>query len=184
MVRVVGNIDGGSTVVEFVPPSRQAAVSSLNSTSRNVLQRLPLVSIRVRVLLGSLLFLLPHQLSTHAYQRSTTETPREHYFVTKCGHRGVESCEGALQHHAGQARVCLLQRYPHDDQSRFLSASSAVIGWRLKLYIQESMTNEEDCVEIGMACADVCTALSRGLNEKSLRDLNNSVCAAIERLTT
>jgi hypothetical protein len=46
------------------------------------------------------------------------------------------------------------------------------------------MTNEEDCVEIGMACADVCTALSRGLNGKSLRDLNNSVCAAIERLTT
>jgi hypothetical protein len=46
------------------------------------------------------------------------------------------------------------------------------------------MTNEEDCVEIGLACADVCTALSRGLNGKSLRDLNNSVCAAIEQLTT
>ena len=86
MVRVVGNIDGRSTVVEFVPPSRQAAVSSLNRTPRNVLQRLPLVSIRVRVLLGSLSFLLPRRLSTNAYQRSTAETPREHYLIAKCGH--------------------------------------------------------------------------------------------------
>jgi hypothetical protein len=46
------------------------------------------------------------------------------------------------------------------------------------------MTNEEDCVEIGMACADVCTALSRGLNGKLLEDLNESVCEAIKRLTT
>ena len=38
------------------------------------------------------------------------------------------------------------------------------------------MTNEEDCVELGLACTDVCTALSRGLNGKMLKDLNNSVC--------
>jgi hypothetical protein len=50
-------------------------------------------------------------------------------------------------------------------------------------YIQESMTNEEDCVELGLACADVCTALSRGLNGKLLKDLNNSVCGAINQLT-
>jgi hypothetical protein len=42
----------------------------------------------------------------------------------------------------------------------------------------------EDCVELGLACADVCTALSRGLNGKSLNDLNDSVCEAIKRLTT
>jgi hypothetical protein len=45
------------------------------------------------------------------------------------------------------------------------------------------MANEEDCVEIGLACADVCTALSRGLNGKLLEDLNESVCEAIKRLT-
>ena len=50
--------------------------------------------------------------------------------------------------------------------------------------IQESMTNEEDCVELGLACADVCTALSRGLNGKLLKDLNNSAYEAIKQLTT
>ena len=46
------------------------------------------------------------------------------------------------------------------------------------------MTNEEDCVDLGLACADICTALSRGLNGKLLKDLNISVCEAIEQLTT
>jgi hypothetical protein len=45
---------------------------------------------------------------------------------------------------------------------------SALVGWRLIWCIQELMTNEEDCVELGLACADVCTALSRGLNGKLL----------------
>jgi hypothetical protein len=50
--------------------------------------------------------------------------------------------------------------------------------------MQESMTNEEDCVELGLACADVCTALSRGLDGKLLKDLNNPACEAINQLTT
>jgi hypothetical protein len=45
------------------------------------------------------------------------------------------------------------------------------------------MTNEEDCVELGLACADVCTALSRGVNGKLLNDLNDSACEAIKQLT-
>ena len=39
-----------------------------------------------------------------------------------------------------------------------------------------------DYVELGLACADVCTALERGLNGKKLNDLNNSVCEAINQL--
>ena len=46
------------------------------------------------------------------------------------------------------------------------------------------MINEEDCVELGLACADVCTALSRGLNGKLMKDLNDSVYGAIKQLTT
>jgi hypothetical protein len=45
------------------------------------------------------------------------------------------------------------------------------------------MTNEEDCVELGLACADVCTALSRGLNGKLSKDLSESVNEAIKQLT-
>ena len=44
--------------------------------------------------------------------------------------------------------------------------------------------NEADCVELGLACADVCTALSRGLNGRMLKDLNDPVNEAIKQLTT
>ena len=46
------------------------------------------------------------------------------------------------------------------------------------------MINQVDYVELGLACVDVCTALGRGLNGKKLNDLNNSVCEAINQLTT
>ena len=46
------------------------------------------------------------------------------------------------------------------------------------------MTNQVDYVELGLACADVCTALDRGLNGKKLSDLDNSMCEAIKQLTT
>ena len=49
--------------------------------------------------------------------------------------------------------------------------------------IQDSMTNEADYVELGLACANVCTALSRGLDGKRLEELNGSVCEAINQLT-
>jgi len=39
-------------------------------------------------------------------------------------------------------------------------------------------------VELGLACADVCTALNRGLKGKKLNDLNGSVVEAINQLTT
>jgi hypothetical protein len=45
------------------------------------------------------------------------------------------------------------------------------------------MTNEEDCVELGLACADACIALSRGLKGKLLKDLSESVNEAIKQLT-
>ena len=46
------------------------------------------------------------------------------------------------------------------------------------------MANRVDYVELGLACADVCTALDRGLSGKRLKDLNNSVYEAIKQLTT
>ena len=51
-------------------------------------------------------------------------------------------------------------------------------------YIQDSMTNKTDYVELGLACADVCKALERGLNGKRSDDLNESVRGAIAQLTT
>ena len=46
------------------------------------------------------------------------------------------------------------------------------------------MVNEQDYVELGLSCADICRALDRGMNGKKLDDLSKSVCDAINQLTT
>lgn len=51
-------------------------------------------------------------------------------------------------------------------------------------YRQDSMVNKIEYVELGLACADVCRALDRGMNGKKLDDLNQPVCEAIVQLTT
>ena len=45
------------------------------------------------------------------------------------------------------------------------------------------MINEQDYVELGLHCADICKALKRGVGEKKLEDLSQSVCDAINQLT-
>ena len=51
-------------------------------------------------------------------------------------------------------------------------------------YTKDAMTNEAGYVELGLACAEVCAALDRGVRRKRLNDLNNSACEAINQLTT
>ena len=46
------------------------------------------------------------------------------------------------------------------------------------------MIKEQDYVELGLSCADICRALDRGMNGKKLEDLSKSVCDAINQLTT
>ena len=50
--------------------------------------------------------------------------------------------------------------------------------------IQDSMINETDYVELGLACAEICTALGRGMDGKKMEDLSQSVSEAIGQLTT
>ena len=54
----------------------------------------------------------------------------------------------------------------------------SVFTWR-----QDSMVNKRDYVELGLACADVCRALDRGMNGRRMGDLSQSVRDAIEQLT-
>ena len=49
---------------------------------------------------------------------------------------------------------------------------------------QDSMANRIDHVELGLACADVCRALDRGMNGRRADQLCRSVFEAIEQLTT
>jgi len=46
------------------------------------------------------------------------------------------------------------------------------------------MINEEDYVDLGLACNTICTALDRGLKGKRLSELGGSVLDAINQLTT
>ena len=45
------------------------------------------------------------------------------------------------------------------------------------------MANKADYVELGLACADVCRALDRGMNERRMDELSRSVLEAIGQLT-
>ena len=46
------------------------------------------------------------------------------------------------------------------------------------------MANDEDYVDLGLCCADICRALDRGMDGKRLDDLSHSVREAINQLTT
>ena len=48
---------------------------------------------------------------------------------------------------------------------------------------QDSMINKLEYVEVGLACADICRALDRGMDGKKLDELNQSACDAINQLT-
>lgn len=47
---------------------------------------------------------------------------------------------------------------------------------------QDSMINEDDYVELGLACNTICTALDRGLKGKRPGELSDSVLDAIHQL--
>ena len=46
------------------------------------------------------------------------------------------------------------------------------------------MANKAEYVDLGLACADVCEALNRGMDGKKLGDLSPSARKAMNQLTT
>ena len=46
------------------------------------------------------------------------------------------------------------------------------------------MVNKQDYVKLGLFCAGICKTLERGIGEKKLDDLSESVRGAINELTT
>ena len=105
-----------------------------------------------------------------------------YYLSVEYGHRSVGFRERSLDYCAGRGCFWLRQRYPRHDQSEYPSGF-LLVDRGLK-WAQDAMINQADYVELGLACADVCTALDRGLDGKRLSDLNDSVCQAINQLTT
>jgi hypothetical protein len=50
-------------------------------------------------------------------------------------------------------------------------------------FVQDSMANKKDYVELGKSCGRVCQALDRGLDGRQLDELSRSVLEAIGELT-
>ena len=48
-------------------------------------------------------------------------------------------------------------------------------------FIQDSLADEQDYVDLGLSCTDVCQSLNRGLDERGLDELDQSVLHAIEQ---
>ena len=44
--------------------------------------------------------------------------------------------------------------------------------------------NKTDYIELGLACADVCKSLDRGMNGRRMDEIGRSVADAIGQLTT
>ena len=49
-------------------------------------------------------------------------------------------------------------------------------------FLQGSMTDKQDCVDIGLSCADVCKSLDWGLKGKRADELSQSLLEAIQQL--
>jgi len=65
-----------------------------------------------------------------------------------------------------------------------VSSSSSMTKCARFTHIQDTMVNEQDYVDLGLFCADICGALARGMNGKKLDDLSKSVSDAINQLMT
>ena len=67
------------------------------------------------------------------------------------------------------------------DKTRYYTSRESLPGFTCK---QDSMVNEIDYVELGLACADVCKALDRGMKGRRADELSQSVNEVIAQLTT
>ena len=53
----------------------------------------------------------------------------------------------------------------------------------LLTFLQDTMANEQDCVELGPNCTDICTVLDWEMDGKRQDDLSQYVCKVIGQLT-
>ena len=67
---------------------------------------------------------------------------------------------------------------------RYSDCDFVAMGFQLT-FLQDSMSNKQDYLELGLNCADICTALVQGMNVngKQPRHLSRSVRDAISHLT-
>ena len=50
-------------------------------------------------------------------------------------------------------------------------------------YVQESLANEQDYIDLGLNCGEICEVLDRGTKGREIERLSRSVREAINQLT-
>ena len=115
----------------------------------------------------------------HGYSDQATKGSGRRSLLIERGHRRHECREGYNGYRASQGCFWLRQRRSHYDKSGFPGPSQLIVDKRT----QDSMANEADYIDLGLACADVCKALDRGLNGRRADELSQSVFEAIIQLT-
>ena len=51
-------------------------------------------------------------------------------------------------------------------------------------FVQDSMVNEQEYIDLCLFCAEICKVIDRGLDGRRLEELGQSALAAIRQLTT
>ena len=124
-------------------------------------------------------------ITNFGYGYNVSEIKRARWYTrcVDCSHRCFESREGCLwwlRASSGGFRFC---QCPLDGYQGTLPFSSTAMGSPFT-FIQDCMINQQDYVELGLNCADICRALDRGMDGRKLDDLSRSVREAINQLTT
>ena len=131
-------------------------------------------SARRRCLLATLSF-------GHDRQSQATNKARQSYPLAGCRHRSCEHWKGSLEHDPGSGSFWCRYCPSHHDQGEFHSERTRYP--RVK-FSQDKMANEQDCVDLGILCGNVCGALKRGTDGKRADELSELVRDAIRRLET
>jgi hypothetical protein len=49
-------------------------------------------------------------------------------------------------------------------------------------FVQDTMANEQDYVDLGLHCAKICETLKRGMDKTKQEDFSRCLCEAVDQL--
>ena len=134
----------------------------------------------------SLIAFVPHRFpatttSDHGCEASATKRAGSCSLSVECGNRRLKHRQGNLKFYTRQDSLWFCQCPPRHDQSKILIGPCCSL---LANSLQDSVAYRTDYIDLGLACADVCKALDRGMNGRQADWFSRSVFEAIEQLTT
>ena len=72
---------------------------------------------------------------------------------------------------------------PYSHWLGYVLSYPATIDFRFT-FVQDTMVNEQEYIDLGLFCAEICKVMDRGLDGRRLEELGQSALEAIRQLTT